>query len=107
MNLRELSEAMDIDVETYVEVLSLFYDTALEDLSRIDKALQDESGDGVANAAHSIKGAALNLGLDNIVKAAKEIEGAGREKNLAGAEKTLTSLREKVEAIGTFIRERS
>jgi HPt (histidine-containing phosphotransfer) domain-containing protein len=50
-------------------------------------------------AAHSIKGAAINLGLVEIYEAARKTEMEARENNLNGATVAARAIKEKIDQI--------
>ena len=96
MNIKELSENVELDEETYIELLTLFHETTLSDLKKIDSALREGSAGRVADAAHSIKGAASSLGIIDMYEAAKEVEIKGRQNMLDSIEEAISLLKEKI-----------
>ena len=82
MDVKALSENIGIDVETYVEILGMFYERTLEDMDMHPVALQEGKSDAAVRGAHSIKGAAANLGIEDISELAKEIEFKARDSML-------------------------
>jgi HPt (histidine-containing phosphotransfer) domain-containing protein len=80
------------DEELLAELVKLFNETSADDLSKMQKALSEGDAQGVGDAAHSIKGAAASLGIEDIRKAAHDIEKAGRSGNLDGAGSCLPEL---------------
>ncbi|MFZ5776109.1 MAG: Hpt domain-containing protein [Thermodesulfobacteriota bacterium] len=75
------------DEEILAELLTLFRESSLADLNKIKEGIAREDPRGMADAAHSIKGAAASLGIEAIRKVAAEIEQTGRTGQLAGGEK--------------------
>ena len=88
MDLEALCEELGLDREQFSQFASLFLDVAFTDLTRMKEALAEEDLAVVAEAAHSIKGAALTLELDWISSVAKcleiEARAGAREKVLRG-----------------------
>jgi HPt (histidine-containing phosphotransfer) domain-containing protein len=103
MNIRDLSERLDLDEDTYLEVLVLFLDQSESDLERMTNALRDDRAVEFTEAAHSIKGAAANMGLDALSDLAKEAEMKGRRNSLDGADQVVASLKRGIEEVGTFV----
>ena len=66
------------DEELLAELLKLFNETSAEDLAKIHSSFKAGDSTGMGDAAHSIKGAAASLGIDDIRRAAYEVEKAGR-----------------------------
>jgi len=80
------------DEELLAELVQLFTDTSAEDLAKIQDALSAGDAEGIADAAHSIKGAAASLGIEDIRMAAHEIEKSGRNKDIESARGSLPDL---------------
>ena len=80
------------DEELLAELVQLFIETSVEDLGKIQAALSAGDAQGMADAAHSIKGAAASLGIEDIRKAAHEIEKAGRNEEIEKASGSLPDL---------------
>lgn len=66
------------DEEMLAELLVLFRDSSASDLARINEGLAAGNPVKVADAAHSIKGAAASLGVEGVRKVAAELEKVGR-----------------------------
>ena len=77
-----LEQAGD-DTELLEELLTLLVDTSENDLEKIKMGMTAGDGDMVADAAHSIKGAAASLGIEGLRQAAYEFEKKGRGGQLA------------------------
>lgn len=73
------------DEQLLAELVQLFNDTSAEDLAKIQAALSAGDAQGMADAAHSIKGAAASLGIEDIRKTAHEIEKSGRNEDVESA----------------------
>ncbi len=80
MVLKELAENLGLEEDEYKELVELFVDTSREDLEVLNSAVA-EGNHGVAmERAHSIKGAAGNLGFMEIYETARVVEEKGKEK---------------------------
>jgi histidine phosphotransfer protein HptB len=105
MNISRFSEGLELDDETGLEVLGLFYKTSQSDLRRIESAVGENQPDLLMEAAHSIKGAARNLGFTDIAEIAKDLETIGRSGTVERAETGLAFMGERLERIGTALRD--
>ena len=80
------------DEELLAELLELFRDSGASDLEKIKQGMSAQDAEAVADAAHSIKGAAASLGIEGIRTAAYEVEKAGRAADLEAAVKLVGDL---------------
>lgn len=107
MNVIALAENLELAVEEVFSLMRLFYENSLSGLRIMQEAWARGSAVEVAEAARSIKGGAIDLGLQGIHKVAKEIERKARRKHLKGLEKSLPVLEERLAQLGESIRNRS
>jgi histidine phosphotransfer protein HptB len=103
MNIEELARTIELDEETYLQLLKLFYERSTSDLMKIESAFRDGFSQGVADAAHSIKGAAASLAIQEISEQAKQVEIKGRQDDLNGVEGMISVLKQKVGLIKDVI----
>lgn len=82
MNIENIASEIGIDTKTLLQLFKLFIEQTTVDLNRIDSAAAGKNWDVLKKSAHSIKGAALNLELEEIAGTAKALE------QKAGAEDT-------------------
>ena len=66
------------DPELLAELLGLLNESSQSDLQKIKEGLASGDSQTVADAAHSIKGAAASLGIEGLRVAAHDIEKKGR-----------------------------
>jgi len=66
------------DVELFNDVLATFIDEAQTDLARLKEALAGRQSEAACRHAHSIKGAASNVGAQTVQKLAARIESAAK-----------------------------
>ena len=85
MNFKKLAEDAGLGEEEFVDLVKVFVDVALSDLDRLKEAVADGVAAEVIEAAHSIKGSAVNFGFDELRDQAREIEMNARAGILAGA----------------------
>jgi len=90
---------MGLEEDEFIEVLTLFVKVSESDLLNMETGLKNEDAKSVSDAAHSIKGAALNLGLTDISEIAQGVEMRARKDNLQGTFEASSAIREKLEAI--------
>lgn len=82
MNVKEMAENIGLEEDEFRELVELFIETAGSDFDRLKTALNEGDAEKVARCAHTINGAAGNLGIMNIHEVAKRIELAAGEKQL-------------------------
>ena len=100
MNInKELAENLGLEEGEFLELLELFLDTAVSNLTDVEKALEAGDNKKVVNASHSLKGAAGNLGFKEIYKFSKSIEMNARQNVLEGSKEAANSIREKLKLI--------
>jgi histidine phosphotransfer protein HptB len=99
MNLEELAKNLEMNEEEFLEMLDLFLETTTEDLSKLRSAIEEKDTQKVARTAHSIKGAAANLGLEEIHKVAVRIEREARENDLKEVGEAIETIKEKLDWI--------
>jgi HPt (histidine-containing phosphotransfer) domain-containing protein len=71
----------------------------MSDLEEHHSAIKEGNAEKASNAAHSIKGAASNLGLIELSETAKEIEEHGRNDRLEETAEDAQALKEKLDII--------
>lgn len=79
MSLKELAENLGIDEEDFRELVQLFIDTTLSDLDKLLESINEEDYNKAKDAAHSIRGAAGNLGFMDIWESASACEKAASD----------------------------
>ena len=101
MDCRAMAQSLGLEKDEFLEVLTLFFEVSSSDLQNLESGLEKEDAKLVSDAAHSIKGAAMNLGLTDISDIAKGVEMNARESNLNGALEASQVIRQKLEEIQT------
>lgn len=86
-----LEQAGD-DEEMLAELLELFRDSSASDLAKIKAGFAARDAVAVAEAAHSIKGAAASLGVEGIRKVSADLEQMGRADDLEPAGDAIAAL---------------
>lgn len=97
MNLKKAAKQLGLKESEYRELVQLFVKVSNTDLENLKSALQTGDTRTVFEASHSIKGAALNLGFQEIAAAAAEMELNARHNCLDGSERGYAVLKGKIE----------
>ena len=81
MDIHQLARNLDMDPELYRELLALFVDNSQKELADLREALSRQDFTRASRLAHSLKGAAVNLGLNGIAGQAGSIETAAKKQD--------------------------
>ncbi|MFP3981156.1 MAG: Hpt domain-containing protein [Desulfobacterales bacterium] len=81
MDINQLARDLDMDPELYRELLALFIDNSQKELAELREALSRQDFTSASRLAHSVKGAAVNLGLNGIAGQAESIETAAKTRD--------------------------
>ena len=103
MNFKELGANLGLEEDEYRELIELFVTTGSADFQNIQSGLSKSDADQVMRSAHTIKGAAGNLGLLDVSDVAKIIEESAGNNQLDGLESAVANLKQHFEAIDTFV----
>jgi len=104
MDFKKFAETLGLEEDEFAELAELFLDTCIGDLEKLDAAIADGNAQEAAKAAHSIKGAAGNLGFLDLSDIAKDIEIAARNGSVDGSSEKAALLRAKLNALENTIR---
>jgi HPt (histidine-containing phosphotransfer) domain-containing protein len=74
MNIEQKAASLGIDKDEYSQLLKIFINTSKKELSFIKEALQIRNFSEAARLLHSVKGAAVSLGLANFAASTQMIE---------------------------------
>jgi HPt (histidine-containing phosphotransfer) domain-containing protein len=99
MDINLCAQNLGIEKEELLELLTLFVETAHSDLEKLEAALSQVDGGRALAAAHSIKGAALSLGLTALSERAKEIEYLAGKEELIAIPAHMSQLRREIDAV--------
>jgi HPt (histidine-containing phosphotransfer) domain-containing protein len=99
MNFGQLAELLGLEEDEFLDLVDLFVGTTASDLARLEIAISDGAADQAAEAAHSIKGAALNLGFQEIHLLAKDVELNAQQRILDGSLEAAQSIRQELASI--------
>ncbi|MCF8037160.1 MAG: Hpt domain-containing protein [Desulfobacteraceae bacterium] len=81
MDIHQLARALDMDPELFRELLSLFIDNSQKELAELREASSRQDFTRASRLAHSLKGAAVNLGFNGIAGQAESIENAAKTRD--------------------------
>ncbi len=104
MNFKELAENLGLEEDEYKELIELFIDTGTADFQTIQSAMGAKDAEQVKRSAHTIKGAAGNLGLLEVSETAKIIEEKAHNNQLEQVEQAVQTLKTQFDAIEAFAR---
>ncbi len=82
VDLQKIADELDFDLEDIEMLFEVFLSSANDSLDKLEEAIEVNNMDGIFHAAHSLKGSSSNLTLMHIAELAKEIEEAGRAKEV-------------------------
>jgi histidine phosphotransfer protein HptB len=99
MDYKYLADQLDMDETEFLELLALFVDTARTDLEKIRRGVSCGDFSRTAAAAHSIKGAAGNLGFTHLADLAGKMESAANGGSFENVDAYLTDLETRVDAL--------
>jgi HPt (histidine-containing phosphotransfer) domain-containing protein len=74
MNIEQKAASLGIDKDEYSQLLKIFINTSKKELSFIKEALQIRNFSEAARLLHSVKGAAVSLGLANFAASTQMIK---------------------------------
>jgi len=105
MELRRLAERLGLDDVELKEVVRLFVESSTADIESFASAVRTGDSARAAAAIHSIKGAALCLGLNDI-SGCREVELRSRQGCLDGLAEAAAAIKRNIEKISGYIGER-
>ena len=79
INIQDALSALNIDKAVFKHILIGFLKNNEESANKIRDAFDAKDWESLVQLAHSIKGSAGSIGADELYKAARELETAGRE----------------------------
>lgn len=85
-----------------MELIEVFIETTRSDLINLQSGINNKNIDVIAGIAHSLKGAAMNLGLDNFLKLAQKIEKTAHDGELEKTARTVEIFREELADFGNL-----
>ncbi len=102
MNIDEAAKNMGVDREFYLELIGDFLVTAMDDLKKMDAAIETGNADGLNEAAHSVKGAAWSLYFMEVADIAEDIEKKVLDGKVNELREPVRLLKSKIEDLHTL-----
>jgi CheY-like chemotaxis protein len=99
--LRELREPGQPD--PLKELVELFIKDAKPRIEKMQSALDEKDGNGLAAAAHTLKGSASNLGARGLAGLCAQLEKIGKSDDLAEAANILLDVRSEFQSVETSL----
>ena len=87
MDFKAMASKLDFGLEDFIELVRLLITTSQSQLLTVEKELALGSNAGISRAAHSIKGAAGNLGFMHMADVAREMEILANQGNTGNMDK--------------------
>jgi histidine phosphotransfer protein HptB len=103
MDMNDLSTNLGLEKEECVELVELLIKTSSSDLGKLHAAIEERDAGKTATVAHSMKGAAGNLGFQKFYEVAKKIEEDARKGILEGAAEGAQALERLLKDIETLV----
>ena len=101
MDFKYLASRIGIDDEDFMELVELFITTTLSDLDKIKQGMAANHPEDVGAAAHSIKGAAENMGFESMSELAKKMEFQAKAGSLENFDAYILDLETQVKELST------
>jgi HPt (histidine-containing phosphotransfer) domain-containing protein len=99
MEFKNMAAELGLEYEEFLELVELFILTAKNDIAILESACQTQQARLAAEAAHSLKGAASNLGFTTLYDTARVIEEKARGNHLQGIQPAVETLKQELSAI--------
>lgn len=99
IDLQEIADKLDFDLEDIEMLIEVFLEDARESLDVLENAVKTNDIEEIFKSAHSIKGSAANLTLNEISELAREIELNAKENNTYNYEESYKKLKFLTEAL--------
>ncbi len=103
MDFKDLASRLGIDEDDFIELVELFVTTTLSDIEKIKKGVREGNSPGAAAASHSIKGAAGNLGFDELFFLAKDMEMQAGQGDLTDFEIRIKDIEDRTNALKNIV----
>ena len=84
MDLKALGESLGLEESEFIEIVEIFLETAYMDVKKLEDAHRSQDPKAVSEAAHSLKGAAANLGFMEMASLSSKLEASAIKKDISG-----------------------
>lgn len=103
MNLKKLADNLGLEEDEFRELVELFIETGTADFKKIESGMAEHDADQVMRSAHTIKGAAGNLGFMEISDVAKFIEENAGNNALEDLDQAVSTLHSHLKSITAIV----
>jgi HPt (histidine-containing phosphotransfer) domain-containing protein len=103
VDLDILREVTDGDAAFERELLQMFATDCAERLTRLERAVEAQDDEAIRREAHTIKGAAANIGAEQLRRCALDLERAGGAQKYDFARQCFSELRTAFDEVRLFI----
>ena len=103
MNIGNLAQSLGIEIRDCKSLVELFLQTTSEDLQKLDSAIAERDFSRVSRISHHIKGAAVNLELQDIAAAARKAEQSAKQGDLNESSQAATNIGLELAAVSRAI----
>ena len=100
MDFKDLAARLGVEEEDFRELAELFVQTCRTDLEKIRQGMSSGIPADAAAAAHSIKGAAGNLGFEDMAELAQKMEFQAKAGSLDHFETYTSDLEKMINGLG-------
>ena len=107
MNFKEMASKIGVDEVDFKELLEMMVDVSIVDINNFETELAVGNYLGSAMAAHSIKGAAGNLGLTDIFTVAAELEKAAKMSDQSQMAEKIAFLKQQLKTLSEELSKKS
>jgi histidine phosphotransfer protein HptB len=97
------NERLGLGDEFYKQMLDMFLEEAPSRLQAIRDAMQRGDTRTFERSAHSLKGAAGNLGVEGVRALAEQVEILGKEKRMLDAPPLLVALESELQRVAQYL----
>jgi len=103
VDMDRLHEALGDEPESFSEILNLYLEGMSTSLERLKDALQTGNHEEVESIAHNCAGTSANCGMVAVVEPMRDLEAAGRNRQLANAPGALARAKQEFHQIQTYL----
>jgi HPt (histidine-containing phosphotransfer) domain-containing protein len=106
MDFKQRACNLEMEESEFLEMVNLFLEVTQSDLRKFQSAMERGNLQEAIFSAHSIKGAAANLGLTEIYEEARRAEATLRDRKLDEAREAVRGIQERLLEIADGVSQR-
>ncbi len=99
MDFKQMASEIGVDTEDFIELADMLVDVSTNDLTDFEQAIHSGDLEKAAMAAHSIKGAAGNLGFTKVASSAAVLEEAAKAQDTSNFEEHIDCIKTEIDLI--------